>query len=212
MECYLGAAQMFQLVDLIEIEEETVKNTYHLADRCRTILNQEWNSELPHSYVLVGNLRRIAGDSDDENRNERKKSRTEESKTTPEQKGKFIPVTPRPRKDANIPCQDVTCDSRFSTHGAHRSHFTKKHVGQNYINPPKVFDPSTKKMGVEKTVVDKVTTFLGLPCQLITVNLQIHCRACHPNTMHVRNKIKTHLATVHHVEEARDRKKNVSYF
>ena len=112
MECYLGAAQMFQLVDLIEIEEETVKNTYRLADRCRTILNQEWNSELPHSYVLVGNLRRIAGDSDDENRNERKKSRTEESKTTPEQKGKFIPVTPRPRKDANIPCQDVTCDLR----------------------------------------------------------------------------------------------------
>ena len=133
--------------------------------KCRVSLRGEWNTERPRCPTLARNLKRIV-ETKEETRGPAKLRKRQEGSAIrfarKKRRGTFIAVTPPPKHlevAQKLPCQEQTCPVMFMSESALKTHFKKKHPDGNYQPPPKVMNPATGKMGVQKLREDKVRVY-----------------------------------------------------
>jgi hypothetical protein len=137
------------------ITDET-NRLFLLVNSCRSLLDRGWNADLPPAPVLASNLKKVAGEEDSNNNQERKKPRLD---LTEKKKGVCKDLTPPPDK---IKCQFGGCRILFSSVGAAKTHF-KVHPDSQYIALPNTVNPATGRGGDKKVRVDSVRSQIQSP-------------------------------------------------
>ena len=211
---FLATVQMLNLTGCDGSLSPQTEELFRLTNKVRHVLEEPWNTGLPQCPRLTDNLKKIArvDDGDDDNNNEPKpkKKRTSRQQEHKKRSKSYREVTPPPERmtdEDKIRCQHQNCFILFSSQGAMKSHFQRAHQGDIYIPPPKTINPSTGREWTAQKRVDKVGE--GKDFLIMCVVCQVTCRACLPHISQDRSRIKTHLAEKHHIEEAKDRSKQV---
>ena len=157
-----------QMLNVVACEGELTPKTnrlFVLVNKCKELLDQPWNSELPQCPKLKKNLRKIAMGSDANNNSDTseppgKKMRTNKKRARAKKgKSTFIQLTPpKPVADNDkIMCQKDTCQVLFSSQAALKAHFKIHHPEDEYIQPEKIVNPASGRTGSGMKRVDKVS-------------------------------------------------------
>ena len=135
-----------------------IEALFKSVHECMQKLDEAWNAGLPQCPKLTETLTRIGlegeGDKGDGNNNVTERLAADKQIGKPE----FIEVTPTKRLETadKIKCQDQNCLVLFSSHGAMKSHFIKRHPDQVYVQPPKVKNPESGRVASGMKRKDKV--------------------------------------------------------
>ena len=174
LDSFLVAAQTFSIEASNEQVKQIVRGCFITGKFVKKELSKEWNISLPRSKLLEEKLKRMCENKSCEQDNPSPK------RNKPE-RGVFHPIEAPPPTISNedkINCQSPGCGSKFQSYWAAKHHHKKYHVELPYNTPPKLVNPDTKKLGVQKLRINK-----------------INCRIC--NDKVVRNKIKQHILNKH---------------
>ena len=72
---FLSAAQMLNMARMEGNITDETNRLFLLVNSCRSLLDRGWNADLPPAPVLASNLKKVAGEEDSNNNQERKKPR-----------------------------------------------------------------------------------------------------------------------------------------